>query len=294
MQERLSLTKRGFTLIELVVVIAIIMVIAGLLFPVFISVKRDAMKTACLSNFRNAQNACTIYQADYDDRFMLSNQHPDTQNSRNDHTWVQVLLPYMRSFDSFKCPADYTARPKAEELFDEDLVPGDTISRYYQISRRSNIGYNNVYLAPFSKLTDGTWLAQPRTSNDIATPSQTLQFVDTAYQVQNGVPNGGGSYLASPPCRFEQTGSVPRDTFNTIPHAQVFAVSNGWDSTSTDSGNYLYGGAWPWHNGRVTVIYTDGHAALLTIEQLSDGCNVQPAWKGLIEDRSKYLWSLKQ
>ena len=286
--------KRGFTLIELVVVIAIIFVIAGLLFPVFATVKRDALRTACISNFRNAQNAGNLYQVDYDDRFMLSNQHPEVQNSRSDHTWVQELLPYMRNFEIFKCPADNTTRPKAEELFDEDLVPGDTISRYYQISRRSNIGYNNVYLAPFSKTSNSDWQAQPRSSSDIATPSQTLQFVDTAYQVQNGVPSGGGSYLASPPCRFEQTGNGTLDTFGTVPNAEVFAVSKGWGTPTDSSSSYVYGGAWPWHNGLVTVIYTDGHGKPLTIEQLSEGCNVMPGWQGLIDDRSRYRWSLKQ
>lgn len=289
------MSKRGFTLIELVVVIAIIMVIAGLLFPVFAAVKQDAQRTACFANFRNAQNASSLYLSDYDDHFMLSNQHPEVQNSRSDHTWVQVLLPYMRNFDSFKCPSDYTSRPRAEELFDEDLVPGDTISRYYQMSRRSNIGYNNVYLAPFNILPNGTWLVDSKTSSDVATPSQTLQFVDTAYQVLNGVPSGGGSYLASPPCRFEQTDSGTRDTFGGVPNAEVFAVSKGWDTPTSQSGSsaYIYGGAWPWHNGRVTVIYTDGHGSALTIAQLSEGCNVRPAWQGLIQDLSEYRWSLK-
>lgn len=290
--KKLNVTKRAFTLIELVVVIAIMMVIAALLFPVFLTVKREAQKSACFANFRNAQNASSLYLTDYDDHFMLSNQHPEIQNSRNDHTWVQVLLPYMRSFESFKCPADDTNRPKAEELFDEDLVPGDTISRYYQASRRSNIGYNNVYLAPFNKLSNGTWVAETRTSSDVASPSQTIQFVDTAYQVQNGVPSGGGSYLASPPCRFEQTDSGTRDTFGGIPNAEVFAVSKGWDDKTQDS-SYIYGGAWPWHNGRVTIIYTDGHGAPLTIAELSDGCNVMPEWKGLIQDLTRYKWSLK-
>ena len=55
--------KRGFTIIELVIVIAVIAILAGVLIPTFSSVIEKANKTARLENARNALTA--VFEADY-------------------------------------------------------------------------------------------------------------------------------------------------------------------------------------------------------------------------------------
>jgi general secretion pathway protein G len=61
--------KAGFTLIEVLVVIAIIAILAAILFPVFARAKQTAKKAACISNVRQIGTAMGIYMADYDDLF---------------------------------------------------------------------------------------------------------------------------------------------------------------------------------------------------------------------------------
>lgn len=56
--------KRGFTIIELVIVIAVIAILAGVLIPTFSSVIEKANRTARLENARNALTA--VLGEDYD------------------------------------------------------------------------------------------------------------------------------------------------------------------------------------------------------------------------------------
>ena len=279
-------------------VIAILFVIASIGLPVIAAAKKSAQQQACLANFLSAWQSSGLYIADYDDRFMLADTDPQNMNSRYDRTWVQLLLPYGSSIDVFKCPGDFSQRPKTEALFDEDLVPGDTISRYYQLSQLSNIGYNSQYLAPILK-TPNQWMALPRASTEMSAPSDTLQFVDTVHDIRDGRPIGGGNYLVVPPCRFALTEQGLQDTFiDSMSQVLVFSPFDGWSQPGTgstapaDFDGQWYGGAWPWHSQKINVLYADGHGAGMSVGRLSEGCNFAPNWAGLIEDRAAYAWSI--
>jgi len=56
--------QRGFTLTELVVVIAIMSVLAAIMTPAFASAKHKANQTVCLSNLRQCGTALLLYEAD--------------------------------------------------------------------------------------------------------------------------------------------------------------------------------------------------------------------------------------
>ena len=60
------LRRRAFTLIELLTVIAIIALLAAIIFPVFASVRGKARGAACLSNLRQIGTATLMYTQDYD------------------------------------------------------------------------------------------------------------------------------------------------------------------------------------------------------------------------------------
>jgi prepilin-type N-terminal cleavage/methylation domain-containing protein len=112
--------RRGFTLIELMVVIAIISILAGLLFPVFARAKAAAKQTVCISNLRQIGGSLMLYMGDSDDIFPSAIDPSD----RNDpQMWAQypqyqaliptmpymsdVVQPYLKSHEVFKCPSDY-------------------------------------------------------------------------------------------------------------------------------------------------------------------------------------------
>src|SRR5580765_6801870 len=57
---------RAFTLIELLIVIALIAILAAILFPVFAQAREKARQASCLSNVRQIGSAMMMYIEDND------------------------------------------------------------------------------------------------------------------------------------------------------------------------------------------------------------------------------------
>lgn len=294
--------RNAFTLIELLVVLAIVLILASLLFPVLTSVKASAKQANCLANFKQGHIAVSLYLADYNGQYVPATYQPNQTNmtSRSDRTWVQLVMPYMQEFRVFRCPADDTDRPKRDATFDQDLVPGDTYSQYYTASLRTNLGYNYIALSPiFRDGTSSSWYVRPLDESKVVNP--TLLFIDSRWtQEPVGMePTGGGSYLVIPPCRYERAPNGGRgpDTFQAQvgqSFSEIFASggTHGWKSDQV--GDPLeYGGAWPWHNGRINVVHSNGSARSVTPDGLQVGCTVEPEWNGLIDQPERYMWDLK-
>lgn len=63
---------KGFTLIELMIVIAIIAILAAILVPNFIRARAQGQATACKSNLKNIGTALEMYSTDSSGRFPTS------------------------------------------------------------------------------------------------------------------------------------------------------------------------------------------------------------------------------
>lgn len=290
-----SKRRLGFTLMELLVAMAILSVLAALLFPVFRAATEAAKRTACINNYSQIGKALLLYESDYDEYVPPVNYRNVTlTNPGDDRTWVQTLLPYAGDFRLFRCPAD-TGR--GGESLTNEAPPNGTWRDYYVASLHSNLGYNYLYLSPLVELAGGEWRSFPVRSSSIPRTSSTIVFIDSLWdRTSAGVPYGGGSWVVVPPCRYKSAGgSQGEDTFH-LPEgtASYFGFSpEGWQPASSNS-VLVYGGAWPWHKNRFNLLYADGRAATVGFRDLVKGCNFDQRWRGLIESTEEYPWDLDQ
>ncbi|HEY0867215.1 MAG TPA: hypothetical protein VGE01_07550, partial [Fimbriimonas sp.] len=83
------------------VVIAIIAILAAILFPVFAQAKAAAKTTSTLSNQKQLGLSLIMYAGDYDDMTVL-HETPGTSDPQTDHTvLLQRLYPYIKNADLF-------------------------------------------------------------------------------------------------------------------------------------------------------------------------------------------------
>jgi prepilin-type N-terminal cleavage/methylation domain-containing protein/prepilin-type processing-associated H-X9-DG protein len=96
--------RRGFTLVELLVVVAIIATLIGLLLPAVQSVRAAARRTQCASNLRQVALGILIYADAHRGRFP-SKAHAG-EESHHLH-WIEQLAPFIESVDAIRmCPDD--------------------------------------------------------------------------------------------------------------------------------------------------------------------------------------------
>jgi prepilin-type N-terminal cleavage/methylation domain-containing protein/prepilin-type processing-associated H-X9-DG protein len=94
--------KLGFTLIELMVVVVIIALLAGLALPAIGRALTNAQKAKCMNNMRQIGLAMMTYAGENNYRL------PETSHTVSiGNTWINVLEPYLSNMDEVRiCPAD--------------------------------------------------------------------------------------------------------------------------------------------------------------------------------------------
>ncbi|MBC7805406.1 MAG: prepilin-type N-terminal cleavage/methylation domain-containing protein [Akkermansiaceae bacterium] len=97
---RLLSSRKGhaFTLIELLIVIAIIAILAAILMPVFAQAREKARSVSCISNLKQISNSLVMYGQDYDDGVLAWTKRIDpTVTSRRHLYWTWLLQPYLKN-----------------------------------------------------------------------------------------------------------------------------------------------------------------------------------------------------
>jgi prepilin-type N-terminal cleavage/methylation domain-containing protein/prepilin-type processing-associated H-X9-DG protein len=110
---------RGFTLVELLVVIGIIVLLIGMLMPALSGAREKANRTKCLANLRTLGQAMVMYASD--SKSWLPNANP--LGSTNDYDGTNTVLialnrDYVRAPAAFHCPSDGDDIPKEIETAD--------------------------------------------------------------------------------------------------------------------------------------------------------------------------------
>lgn len=132
---KLSKRPAGFTLVELLVVMAMIAILAGMLLPALARAKQRALQACCFSNLRQVAVAARLYMDDYNGGLFHHHEgwvlddgsQVDTLpsnagglsgggmgNSQAEKPWIIFLQPYLQSRQAGFCPADKS--PRSQKL----------------------------------------------------------------------------------------------------------------------------------------------------------------------------------
>ncbi|NNC87247.1 MAG: prepilin-type N-terminal cleavage/methylation domain-containing protein [Akkermansiaceae bacterium] len=98
------MARRGFTMVEVMIVVAIIVVLVAVGYPVTRGVLERAHRTQCLGKLREIGVGLDLYLADHGDRFpeiAMAGSAPGEEL-----TLEGVLREYVAGPDVFHCPAD--------------------------------------------------------------------------------------------------------------------------------------------------------------------------------------------
>ena len=92
----------GFTLIELLFFIAIIAILAAILFPVFGRARENARRSSCQGNLKQIGLGLQMYIQDYDEVSPNAYHY----NGTTQVSWRQIIQPYTKSTQVVLCPSN--------------------------------------------------------------------------------------------------------------------------------------------------------------------------------------------
>jgi prepilin-type N-terminal cleavage/methylation domain-containing protein/prepilin-type processing-associated H-X9-DG protein len=96
---------RGFTLMELLVVVGITAILAALLFPVFAQAREKARQAQCMSNMQQFAKAGLMYTQDYDEMWVPPFKWDGVHYCGSMYWWDDLLQPYMKNRQLPLCPS---------------------------------------------------------------------------------------------------------------------------------------------------------------------------------------------
>ncbi len=131
---------RGFSLVELLVVIGIIAVVCALLFPVFARGKEHSQLENCFARMKQVHQADQLYRGDNDDKGFIVIKRGKSAPADPDWLVFDSIKPYLKDASLLRCPfpKPEASKEDATDFYffrhspDPASVPGRVLPRLYR------------------------------------------------------------------------------------------------------------------------------------------------------------------
>lgn len=253
--------RKGFTLIELLVVIAIIAILAAILFPVFVSAKKAAAMSQCLSNCKQIATGMSAYKDEYQGHWVSCTGSANTYPAYRHAFWMYLLMPYVKSKRVYQCPS----APIKETATWSRCNTQWTGEQPSQSWPAANYGINEC-------LVEGIWTDLARANDpgfpDLTHESTIIYPTKTALVADcSSVVFWGGDNLQKQSIGYAENGKQYPDGMLRMMYPNSF---------NTGKQTPEYKSKYARHDGRTTVIFTDLHVKALTTDQFRcEGVNTR-------------------
>jgi len=256
--------RKGFTLMELLTVIAIIVILAAILFPVFGRAKENGYKTAALAQARQLGAAMLLYVDGHDGRLMPSTNYGAAASSP-ERLWTTNLVGQVKDQKIFIAPGSKgkfvdkwdergwasigynssTALDKAQGCSDESQVTGclafKTVAQFAKQEQSANIAL--FALTPEGDVKD--------------------KYLGYEFSPYNGTPDAEMPEL-SPPLTSDR--DLVKELSPTLIAELIKPIFARYLATGAD-------------DGQTFVIFGDSHVKNYSAKKINDSADAKIVWR---------------
>lgn len=175
--------SRGFTLVELLVVVAIIALLAAMLLPALARAKNQSRRIACLSNLRQMQFAAAIYVEDHSQYYPMAQYYTNSENGQFCYyCWdlTSIGYPATQVVPGLLWQGQGTARIQQ--------CPSFNGATNWLVDPFTGYNYNTSYIGH----GQGESQEEPAKVSELTKPARTLLFGDGQYS------DGANKFMRAP------------------------------------------------------------------------------------------------
>lgn len=189
--------RKGFTFVELVVCLCLILIVTAMLMPGFIRARGRARGASCSSNLAQIGSALLLYAQDHDGRFPA-----------DELTWSAEIQPYAKNTSIVGCPSEPDGTRKKFATSRKVTLPGGTEALPSSYQYRAGLANDD----PSTTAIAGDWEPWHAGGGFVVTTGVQVRWVPAKQMPQlqkqpRSVPPTGAT-IAPEPKPFDDAGGI--------------------------------------------------------------------------------------